>query len=62
MESMKRFVVRCSCEYSEVVEARTAREAIERAKEVPPEQWESKAWSADEAEEEPAVPGSAKDA
>ena len=51
MTRMKMFLIRCSCEYSQVVEALTALEAIEQANEIPRSDWESKAWSADEAEE-----------
>lgn len=61
MARLKMYLIRCSCEYSSVVEALTMLEAIERANEIPPEQWESKAWSADEAEELPPASASGKE-
>jgi hypothetical protein len=57
MARMKMYLIRCSCEYSQVVEALTALEAIEKANETPRSEWESKAWSADEAD---LVPPSSK--
>jgi len=47
---MKMYLIRCSCEYSQIVEALEAAEAIEKAHELPATEWQSAAWSADEAE------------
>jgi hypothetical protein len=62
MTRMKVFLIRCSCEYSQVVKASTALEAIEQANDIPRSDWESKAWSADEAEELPLSTKSGKEA
>ncbi len=58
----KMFLIRCSGEFSQLVEALTALEAIEKAHEIPRSEWHNEGWSADEAEELPPSNKSGKEA